>query len=142
MWPFIVVFFGIVPGVLVWCLVLLVRDFKRSRWLELSGINSKAEIIKRRTSLYTGPQFFFITYRFQAGNQVYTQQQRVTWRTYKRLIDVLDVTVRYAPDNPAFSRLSGQYTDHLDRLYLVFFSLSIAIIWLGLMFTFIRALQG
>jgi hypothetical protein len=147
MWPILGIYFGVMPTVIVLCGAWLIRDYQRTVWLERFGSRVKGEIVNRRVSLFTRPQFFFVTYRFPGSvsahsSVVYTREQRIQWQTYRRLKDITDVDIVYAPNNPRQAQLAGQYSDHVDRLYALSLGLPVAIIWCGLLASSLRMLQG
>ena len=143
-----IIYFGVMPTIILLCSIWLIQDYRRTALLKHSGRNVKAEIVNRRASLFTRPQFFFITYHFQVdepdrqGKLSYTRKQRVMWKTYQRLKDVSNVDVVYTPDNPQNSQLAGQDSNHVDRLYALYLGLPVAIIWFVILLNFLRMLQG
>jgi hypothetical protein len=139
------IYFLVVPAIFMFCFIWLVRDIRRTRWLEQNGTVCQARIVSLLDTGNTRPRFFFVTYEFRAEDDkhqesLYINKHLIGWKTYKRLKSASEVTINYSADDPKFSRLSARDADHTDRLYAIYVGLSVAIIWFGLLFNFLARL--
>ena len=138
------------PAIILACSIWMIMDFQQSAWLRRYGRSAKAQIINRRAVLYMRPNLFFVTYQFQTddpngqGSLLYTRQQGVMWKTYRRLkdVNVTTVDVLFAPTNPQKSQLAGQHEDHVGRLFALYTGLPVAIIWFALLLDLLRMYKG
>jgi len=84
--------------------------------LQREGQSAAALIVTRSTqSSGRGGTFCFVTFQYETPLDdkavTQTQQQQISIKAYKRISEGEQVTVRYLPDNPAVSRLDGEYWD-------------------------------
>ena len=130
----------VMPIISIICLIWFLRDLRQSRWIEDHGIETQAHIIGLIQSGFLRPRFYFIAYEYEVNKKGYSLSRTIGAKTFRRLKMGSAVTIKYAPDNPQFSRLSGDDTDHTDRFYALLIGLPIAIIWLAFLIKFLGML--
>jgi hypothetical protein len=111
------IIFLIVAIILVICAAIVISTSGTAgqlRQIEEAGIKAGGVVTDGR-SIRGRSTSYYITYRYNVDGVSYDQEQRVSSSTYNGLYIGDEVTVRYLPDSPAVSALSG---DDLDNTIL------------------------
>jgi hypothetical protein len=103
----------VVTGGIFWIGTSFASQFQQ---LEEKGVETKAVIVDRNSVTHRGrrgstSRSYSVTYRYSTGEISYTAEQQVSPGTYTRLHVGDDVVIRYLPDDPSVSALSGEYRD-------------------------------
>ena len=141
---FLIVYCIIMPLAFVACLVWVIRGFRQTSLLTLTGISTNGQIVGHRTSAITRARSYFVSYRFTiaaatSSEQIVTSEQEVSYKRYALLEVGAPVEIIYLPDNPKFSRLTGNHLDNTGRLRAIYYSLLLGVVWLALFITILKS---
>lgn len=111
--PLALIFFFLVTVVsLIGFLILAFPYWKTWYDLKNSGVETTGQMIAQAFESNKKDSAFKVTYQFAAGNQTYQGSQKLNRDFYYSVYDYQnDLPIRYLPDNPKVSRLSGGFKD-------------------------------
>ena len=101
-----------IAGVIVWNTSKIASELEQ---LEVSGFKAEATIVDGRSVRGRRSTSYYINYRYQVDGISYTDEQEISSNTYRRLRSGDEVLVRYLPNDPTVSALSGEFYDDTVR---------------------------
>ncbi len=108
----LVIFFIVSIGSLIGFLVLAGPYWKNWYDLKNSGMETTGQMIDLKFDGNKKDSGFKVIYQFEAGNRIYQGSQSLYRKFYNSAYQSQNsLPIRYLPDNPEVSRLSGGYKD-------------------------------
>lgn len=116
----LVIFFIVSFGSLIGFLVLAGPYWKNWYNLKISGVETTGQIIELKFEGNKKDSDFKVTYQFEAENQIYQRSQTLYRKFYNSAYQHQNsLPIRYLPNNPGVSRLSGGFKDANENLYIM-----------------------
>lgn len=114
-----------------------VREWNRYQILSTTGVTTRGEYTGSRIDNDDDGTTYYLSYRFETGEQVYIDEHSVSYDLYRSGEKGAPVDILYAPSDPSISRIAGTNT-LTTPLFLTIFSILWNLISWGFLFVVVN----